>query len=73
MKDKEMTMHPRLPKIQMVFCNGFFVVSRQETDEENCEHPTGHSRHNIVMFPWVIWFEIMKQFWNMKYKTPWRS
>lgn len=56
-----------LPKINIAFAHGFFVVSRQD-DEEN---PVGHERASTWMFPFVIWLMLMGQFLSLKHKKPW--
>jgi hypothetical protein len=63
----------KLPRIGIAFCRGFFVVSRKDTDESDVEKPKHHTRHPIELFPFIIWFVIMKHYWAMKYKEPWET
>lgn len=59
----------KIPTIQVVFCNGFCVVSRKD-DEEN---PVGHSRFSTWLFPFVIGWEMIKQFRQLKHKKPYEK
>lgn len=61
-----------LPRIGIVFTHKSFIVSRKDTDKDNTIHPTGHTGHPILLFPF-IGFILIYHYLKMKYKQPWNG